>query len=69
VAGIDQSCSVIRPHSGHLIFFDGRFHPHYVRPLTSGDDVRIAVVLNYCISSFPDATRPPELNRHLDGDN
>jgi hypothetical protein len=69
MAGIERSCSAIRPQSGHLIFFDGRYHPHYVRPLTSTGDVRIVAVMNYYIGSCPESTRPPELNRHLYGDN
>ncbi len=56
------------PQSGHLIFFDGRFQPHYVRPLTSEADIRIVAVMNYYTSSFPESTRPPELNQHLYGD-
>jgi hypothetical protein len=67
-ADIDQSCSVIRSQAGHLIFFDGRRHPHYVRPLTCDEDVRVVAVMNYYLSSFPESTRPPELNRHLYGD-
>ncbi len=67
-ADIDQSCSVIRSQAGHLIFFDGRHHPHYVRPLTFDADVRVVAVMNYYLSSFPESTRPPELNRHLYGD-
>ena len=67
-ADIDRSCAVIRSHSGHLIFFDGRLTPHYVRPLTSDSAVRIAAVMNYYTPSFPESTRPAELNRHLYGD-
>jgi hypothetical protein len=59
---------VIRSQAGHLIFFDGRRHPHYVRPLTCDEDVRVVAVMNYYLSSFPESTRPPELNRHLYGD-
>ena len=66
---IDRSCSVIRSQSGHLIFFDGRHQPHYVRPLTSDDAVRVVAVMNYYTRSFPESTRPAELNRHLYGDN
>jgi hypothetical protein len=58
---------VIRPHAGHLIFFDGRAHPHYVRPLLSWSDVRIVAVTNFCTESFPESTRPQELNHHLFG--
>ena len=67
-ADVDQSCSVLRPQSGHLVFFDGRHHPHYARPLTAASDVRIVAVMNYYTSSFPESTRPRELNRHLYGD-
>lgn len=68
VADVDQSCSVLRPQPGHLVFFDGRHHPHYARPLTAASDVRIVAVMNYYTSSFPESTRPRELNRHLYGD-
>jgi hypothetical protein len=67
-AEIDRACSVLRPQSGHLVFFDGREHPHYARPLTGGSGIRIVAVMNYYTSSFPESTRPPELNRHLYGD-
>ena len=33
VDAVERDCIVIRPHAGHLIFFDGRRHPHYARPL------------------------------------
>ncbi len=68
-ADIDRSCSVIRSQAGHLIFFDGRQNPHYVRPLTFSADTRVVAVMNYYLSSFPESTRPAELNRHLYGDN
>src|ERR1700736_4023498 len=42
VDAVDRDCSVIRPHAGHLIFFDGRRHAHYARPLVSSFGVRIA---------------------------
>ena len=66
-AEIERSCSVIRSQAGHLIFFDGRYHPHYVRQLTSGNDTRIVAVMNYYTRSCPESTRPKELNRHLYG--
>jgi hypothetical protein len=68
VADVDQSCSVLRPQAGHLIFFDGRDHPHYVRPLYAEGDLRIVAVMNYYTDDCPESTRPPELNRHLYGD-
>lgn len=67
-ADIDRSCSVIRAQAGHLIFFDGRHQPHYVRPLASGDAVRVVAVMNYYTGAYPESTRPAELNRHLYGD-
>jgi hypothetical protein len=68
VGGVDLDCSVIRPHAGHLIFFDGRAYPHYVRPLRSESDTRIVAVMNFYTESCPESTRPQELNRHRFGD-
>lgn len=68
IAAVDKDCSVIRPHAGHLILFDARGHPHYSRPLTAASDRRIVAVMNFYTDSFPESTRPPELNRHLYGD-
>jgi hypothetical protein len=67
-AAIDRNCSVVRPQAGHLIFFDGRQHPHYARPLVERSDLRVAAVMNFYTDSCPESTRPPELNRHLYGD-
>jgi hypothetical protein len=69
VAGIERDCSVIRPHMGHLIFFDARQHPHYSRPLATADDMRIAAIMNFYTESCPESARPQELNRHLYGQN
>jgi hypothetical protein len=68
VGAVERDCSLIRPHVGHLIFFDGRDYPHYARPLLSESDVRIVAVMNYYTDSCPESTRPPELNRHRFGD-
>jgi hypothetical protein len=67
VEAVEQDCSVIRPHAGHLIVFDGRQHPHYARRLASEADLRITAVMNFYTESCPESTRPPELNRHLFG--
>jgi hypothetical protein len=67
VEAVERDCSVIRPHAGHLIFFDGKTHPHYARVLLSGSDVRVVAVMNFYTASCPESTRPPELNRHLFG--
>jgi hypothetical protein len=68
VAAVDRDCSVVRPHAGHLIFFDARNHPHYARALTTEDDLRVVAVMNFYTESYPESTRPKELNRHLYGD-
>jgi hypothetical protein len=67
VEAVEKDCSVLRPHAGHLIFFDGREHPHYARPLRSESDVRIVAVMNFYTESCPESTRPPALNHHLFG--
>ncbi len=68
VGAVERDCTVIRPHAGHLIFFDGRYHPHYTRPLADEADMRVAAVMNFYTGSSPESTRPPELNWHLFGD-
>jgi hypothetical protein len=68
IDAVKQDCTVIRPHAGHLIFFDGRDYPHYTRPLRSESDTRIVAVMNFYTESCPESTRPPELNRHRFGD-
>lgn len=67
IGAVERDCSVIRPHAGHLIFFDGREYPHYARPLMSGSAMRITAVMNFYTKSIPESTRPPELNRHIFG--
>jgi hypothetical protein len=67
IEAVERDCSVIRPHAGHLIFFDGKTHPHYARVLLSGSDVRVVAAMNFYTGSCPESTRPPELNRHLFG--
>jgi 2OG-Fe(II) oxygenase superfamily len=69
VAGVDRNCSVIRPHAGHLIFFDARRYPHYARVLTADSETRVVAVMNFYTESCPESIRPRELNRHLYGDN
>lgn len=65
ISAVEQDCSVIRPHAGHLVFFDARHLPHYARPLTAEGDMRVIAVMNFYTESFPESTRPAELNRHL----
>lgn len=68
IAAVERDCSIVRPHSGHLIFFDARRHPHYVRPLVAESDMRVTAVMNFYTGSSPESDRPRELNRHLYGD-
>jgi hypothetical protein len=68
VAAVERDRTVIRPRAGLLIFFDGRRHPHYARALLSESDVRVVAVMNYYTESYPESTRPAELNLHLYGD-
>jgi len=68
VAAVERDCAVIRPRAGLLIFFDGRRHPHYARPLRSESEVRAVAVMNFYTGAQPESTRPPQLNRHLYGD-
>ncbi len=67
-ADIEHSRSVLRPQAGHLIFFDGREYPHYVRPLGADDEIRVVAVMNFYTDECPESTRPLELNRYLYGD-
>jgi len=68
ISAVERDCSVIRPHAGYLVFFAGRHLAHYARPLTAENDMRVVAVMNYYTESFPESSRPPELNRHLYGD-
>jgi hypothetical protein len=68
IAAVERDCSVIRPHAGHLILFDGRGHPHYARPLMAENATRVVAVMNFYTETFPESTRPRELNKHLYGD-
>jgi hypothetical protein len=68
VEAVERDCTVIRPQAGQLIFIEGKTYPHYARPLLSDSDVRVVAVMNFYTESCPESTRPPELNRHLFGD-
>jgi hypothetical protein len=67
VASVEADCSVIRPHAGHIVFFDGR-RPHYARHLETPSEIRVVAAMNFYTDSAPESTRPPELNHHLFGD-
>jgi hypothetical protein len=68
VAGIERDCVPIEPKAGQIVFFDGKTHPHYARRLLDESDVRVVAVMNFYTRSYPESTRPPELNRHRFGD-
>ncbi|MFC3578491.1 2OG-Fe(II) oxygenase [Streptomyces yaanensis] len=65
-ADVDRDCSVIYPQKGHLVFFDGRLHPHYVRAVTSGG-ARVVVAMNYYTEECPESMRPGDLDDYLHG--
>lgn len=64
---IEADCSVIYPVTGNLVYFDARRFPHYVRPLTDPNGVRIVVAMNFYVPSCPESARPPDLTPHLGG--
>jgi len=64
---IDQDCSTIYPIAGHLLFFDGRHNPHYIRPMLQKGARRVAVAMNFYVPSVPEASRPPDLDEYLYG--
>lgn len=68
IDAVERECAVIPPHAAHLMFFDGREHPHYARALKTEKDVRVVAVMNFYTESYPESTRPAQLNRHLYGD-
>lgn len=63
---IDADCQALYPAQGELVFFDGRFHPHYVRELRTSQ-IRVAVAMNYYTDDVPEETRPADLNEYLYG--
>ncbi|HUL44052.1 MAG TPA: 2OG-Fe(II) oxygenase [Bacteroidota bacterium] len=66
---IERDCVRIFPKAGHLLFFDARQHPHFVKPLTQAADERISVAMNFYTPSSPEDARPQDLNSHLFGEN
>ncbi|MGW2520868.1 2OG-Fe(II) oxygenase [Streptomyces sp. NPDC001617] len=66
VAEVDRDCSVIYPQKGHLVFFDGRAYPHYVRAVTGGA-TRVVVAMNYYTEDCPESERPGDLDDYLYG--
>lgn len=67
VREVDADSAIIHPTSGHLIFFDARNHPHYVRPLSSKNSIRVVAAMNFYTESSPESMRPKEINNYLFG--
>jgi hypothetical protein len=67
VEEVDADCSTVYPVAGHLLFFDGRHSPHYVRSLNSDNAIRVVVAMNFYTPSSPESQRPSDLNHHLFG--
>jgi len=63
---VDADCVEIYPRANHLVTFDARHAPHYVRPMSHGD-ARIAVAMNFYTDECPESARPADLSKHLFG--
>jgi hypothetical protein len=68
ISEIDADATEIFPIAGQLIFFDARDAPHYVRELRAEEDTRVVVAMNYFTQNCNETNRPPDLNRHLFGE-
>jgi hypothetical protein len=62
IEDVDRDCTTIFPAAGQLLFFDGRMHAHYVRPLQSGTNLRVVVAMNFYTTSAPESCRPASLD-------
>lgn len=62
---IDSDCVVIYPEKGKLLLFDATKSPHYVRPLSSDNDIRVTMTMNFYTPTNPESARPVDLNNHL----
>lgn len=62
---IDKNCKIIYPKSGFLYLFPGEHFPHYVRPLTNANGIRIVMAMNFYTKKNPEINRPKDLNNHL----
>lgn len=67
VEEVDADCAEVFPFAGHLLFFDARRFPHYVRRLTSAGAMRVVAAMNYYTPSCDESQRPADLNEHLFG--
>ena len=67
VQDVDRDPIFIYPQKGHLIFFDARYYPHYIRPLVHDDDIRVAIAMNYYTPDCPERSLPEDLDDYLAG--
>ncbi len=65
VKEIEEDSIIVMPKFGELHLFDLKQHPHYVRPLTSNNEVRLAVTMNFYTNKSPESDRINTLNKHL----
>ncbi len=68
VSGIEEisgDCVKIYPREGQLVFFDARFHAHFVTPLNDPLSIRVVAAMNYYTPSCPESARPADLDKHL----
>lgn len=66
VEAVDRDCTEIYPKANHLVVFDARDAPHYVRAVKPGH-ARVAVAMNFYTDDCPETSRPPDLSQHLYG--
>ena len=66
IADVDKNCIEIYPKQDHLVLFDARTAPHYVRPMRGGH-ARVAVAMNFYTDDSPESARPVDLSTHLFG--
>jgi hypothetical protein len=59
--------SYSRPIAGHIVYFDARDVPHFVKPLQAPDSLRVVAAFNYYTSDDSESGRPPDLSEHLYG--
>ncbi|GAA3236362.1 2OG-Fe(II) oxygenase [Actinocorallia longicatena] len=68
IEDIERHPTVIHPTAGHLLLFDARRHPHYVRSLASEDGLRVVATMCFFTPSSPESARPTDMDDHLYGD-
>lgn len=66
VEAVDADCIEIYPKVNHLLLFDARRFPHYVKDVKPGH-VRVAVTMNFYTDDCPETSRPSDLSEHLYG--